>query len=276
MPPCTRGSRSADEYWRRPGFDTQRMPADHGLACLGVLQPDPQYLELCLALALSRAGRLSRLLDPEVLYVALLLKHARELLVQPRGRHEHVLVVRAQRVAYAGQAVCYRVTHSYSPGRLRHAGDHALVRDLAQADPAQAELAVVRARPAAPAAPIVVAGLVLASALLSDDSVRSLPLAPSFVLGLRVAALRHSGASPLSAASAGPPPRVAVLGSGLLRGSRARAPRRAASSAARRSAASCSCRIAAARLPLVPVLRGTASRAAAAARTPRRRSRQWS
>src|SRR4051794_12122541 len=40
-----------------------------------------------------------------------------------------------------------------SPARLRHAGDEALVRELAQADAAQPELAVDRTRaPAAPAA----------------------------------------------------------------------------------------------------------------------------
>src|SRR3954447_10121686 len=54
-----------------------------------------------------------------------------------------------------------------SPTRLRHAGDHAVVRELAQADPAQAELAVHGARPAAPAAARVLAGLVLRGALLA-------------------------------------------------------------------------------------------------------------
>src|SRR5687767_385977 len=42
-----------------------------------------------------------------------------------------------------------------SPARLRHAGDEALVRELAQADAAQPELAVDRTRaPAAPAAAV--------------------------------------------------------------------------------------------------------------------------
>src|SRR5919206_3820627 len=42
------------------------------------------------------------------------------------------------------------------PARLRHAGDHALVRELPQADPAEAELAEDRARtPAAIAAAVV-------------------------------------------------------------------------------------------------------------------------
>src|SRR4051794_37816049 len=54
------------------------------------------------------------------------------------------------------------------PTRLRHAGDHALVLDLADADSAQAELPQVRARPAAALAAVVVACLVLGPALLAD------------------------------------------------------------------------------------------------------------
>src|SRR5579884_1148844 len=48
-----------------------------------------------------------------------------------------------------------------SPGALRHAGDHALVRELAQADPAEAELAEHGARPAALVAARVAAHLEL-------------------------------------------------------------------------------------------------------------------
>src|SRR4051812_10265567 len=54
-----------------------------------------------------------------------------------------------------------------SPARLGHAGDVAVVRELAQADPAEAELAEHRARPAAAAAAGVLAGLVLRGALLA-------------------------------------------------------------------------------------------------------------
>src|SRR5919197_1247348 len=50
------------------------------------------------------------------------------------------------------------------PARLGHAGDHSLVRELAQADPAHAELAVHRAGPAAAAAAGVAAGLELGGA----------------------------------------------------------------------------------------------------------------
>src|SRR3954469_22859169 len=53
------------------------------------------------------------------------------------------------------------------PARLRHAGHVAVVRHLAQADAAQAELAVDRARPAAAAAAGVLAGLVLRGACLT-------------------------------------------------------------------------------------------------------------
>src|SRR3954468_10632855 len=54
-----------------------------------------------------------------------------------------------------------------SPTPLPHAGDVAVVRELAQADPAQAELAVDGARAPATAAPRVFAGLVLGGALLA-------------------------------------------------------------------------------------------------------------
>src|SRR6478736_6452441 len=56
-----------------------------------------------------------------------------------------------------------------SPARLGDAGDLAGVHELAQADPAQAELAVDRARPTAPAASAVGPDLVLGLALLLLD-----------------------------------------------------------------------------------------------------------
>src|SRR6188508_293886 len=55
------------------------------------------------------------------------------------------------------------------PARLRHSGHGALVCELAQADPADAELAVDRTRPAAPVAAAVRAHLVLGLALLLRD-----------------------------------------------------------------------------------------------------------
>src|SRR4051812_4434535 len=53
------------------------------------------------------------------------------------------------------------------PARLRQARHVALVGHLPQADPAQAELAEVRARAAAALAAVVVAGLVLGGAPLA-------------------------------------------------------------------------------------------------------------
>src|ERR1700712_3114451 len=55
------------------------------------------------------------------------------------------------------------------PARLRHAGDEALVGELAQADAADAELPVHRARTTAAAAARVRAGLVLRHALGAHD-----------------------------------------------------------------------------------------------------------
>jgi hypothetical protein len=53
------------------------------------------------------------------------------------------------------------------PARLRHPRNEALVRELAQADPAEAELAVHRTGPAALAAAGVLTGLVLRAACLA-------------------------------------------------------------------------------------------------------------
>src|SRR3954463_14795511 len=53
------------------------------------------------------------------------------------------------------------------PGRLGHPGDEAVVGQLAQADPAEAELAIDGAGPAAAAAARVLAGLVLGGARLA-------------------------------------------------------------------------------------------------------------
>src|SRR5919112_4781765 len=60
------------------------------------------------------------------------------------------------------------VIDMWLPARLREAGDHSLVRDLAHADAAEAELAQVGARPSAPLAAVVVPCLVLGPALLAD------------------------------------------------------------------------------------------------------------
>src|SRR5919199_165437 len=60
----------------------------------------------------------------------------------------------------------------YLPAALGHAGDHALVRELAQADPAEAELAEDRARATAAVATRVVAHLELLRTLLLDPERR--------------------------------------------------------------------------------------------------------
>src|SRR5688572_1525265 len=58
-------------------------------------------------------------------------------------------------------------SRSLLPGGLGHSGHVALVCGVAEADPAQAELPVVSARPAAAAATVLLARLVLR--LLADD-----------------------------------------------------------------------------------------------------------
>src|SRR5215467_11475818 len=60
------------------------------------------------------------------------------------------------------------VSISPSPARLRHARDHALVREVAQADPAEPELLVHGARTTAAVAPRVLAALELLRARRLD------------------------------------------------------------------------------------------------------------
>src|SRR5271169_474562 len=76
-------------------------------------------------------------------------------------------------------------TSSLLPARLRHAGDDALVREIAQADAAQAELAEDGARPPATVAARVVADRVLLRTLLLDDErcLRHVVLVPPLTLG---------------------------------------------------------------------------------------------
>src|SRR6476646_2756988 len=69
--------------------------------------------------------------------------------------------VLALRMRVSMSAMGSVVMQSPLPARLRHAGDHARVRELAQADAAQPELPVHGARPAAPLAARVATRLVL-------------------------------------------------------------------------------------------------------------------
>src|SRR5579884_275657 len=76
---------------------------------------------------------------------------------------------RVRKSAMGSVIVMARCAPSRSPARLRHPGDEAVVSQLAQADPADPELAVDGPRaPAAPAA-AVAAGLVLGRPLLADS-----------------------------------------------------------------------------------------------------------
>src|SRR5947208_7829529 len=81
------------------------------------------------------------------------------------------------------------------PARLRHARDYALVGEVAQADPAEAELLVDGARPPAPVAPRVVAHFeLLRPPLLPDQRLPSQAVAPFVHSSLRTASRAHAGA----------------------------------------------------------------------------------
>src|SRR5947209_6007677 len=81
-----------------------------------------------------------------------------------------------------------------SPARFRHAGNRALMGEVAQADAAETELAEHRARPAAPVAARVVAHPVLLRALLLDDEARLCHLVPPWALAERQAEGLQKGA----------------------------------------------------------------------------------
>src|SRR6266511_3897778 len=136
---------------------------DDRLAVVGVLEADPDQL--------ADRGRLDREIDD----VALLLEDAAHVLLEARCRDLDVLVLDRERVADPGQVVRYRVAHhgkapaNALPARLGHPGHVAVVRGIAQAQPAEAELAVVGARAAAPLAAVVRPGLVLRLAPLLYD-----------------------------------------------------------------------------------------------------------
>src|ERR1043165_9307787 len=84
-----------------------------------------------------------------------------------------------------------------SPARLRHPGDDALMRELAQADAAHPELAEVGPRAAAPAAPVVAAGRVLRAPRLLDSEC-FLGHFPSYSAANGIPSARSSSRAPSS------------------------------------------------------------------------------
>src|SRR4051794_19464205 len=187
------GGAETTEDARKPvlaGIDTPAglrdalQVGDHALAIAAELELDDER------------GERGAFDDPEVLDVALVLEEACDLLLHPRGRHLGGVVHRLVGVADAGQHVCDWISEHFSsrkmldgrdncrleqsrissleygasssPGTLGHAWDRALMRELAQADPAQLELLVDGTRAAAPVAPRVRLRLVLRRPLLLD------------------------------------------------------------------------------------------------------------
>src|SRR5437764_11919335 len=126
---------------------------EHALAATAVLELDDERL----------VGQLAGLDDVEAADVALLLEDACDLFLQLRGRHLDAVLQRLVGVADAREHVgdwirkhCFLL-----PRTLCHARDHALVGELAQADPAEPELLEHGARPAALVAAAVRARLEL-------------------------------------------------------------------------------------------------------------------
>src|SRR5690242_4874256 len=90
-----------------------------------------------------------------------------------------------------------------SPARFRHAGNRALMGEVAQADAAEPELAEHRARPAAPVAARVVAHPVLLLTLLLDDEARLCHLVPPWPFAERQAECLQKGAGVIVGLGAG-------------------------------------------------------------------------
>src|SRR3954449_3014192 len=136
---------------------------DDASTVVSVLQRDREHVERLLA---ARNG--------EGLDVALVQEQAGDLDLELGAGHGHRLVPRQVGVADAGQHVGDWIgQHRGLPARLRHARDDALMRELAQADAAYAELPEDRARPSTAIAARVVAHLV-AVRLRGLDSQRRL------------------------------------------------------------------------------------------------------
>src|SRR6266511_1597123 len=145
------------------GDTTHDEPTRRGqdpLAAAAILQLDDQDVE-----------RLA-VLDAVLLDVALLLEELRDLRLHLRSRHPRFLVQRLVGVANPGEHVGDRIGYHFSllPTAFRHAGDCPLMCEVAQADPAQAELPEHGARaPAAVAARVLPRLEPLRAALLDDQ-----------------------------------------------------------------------------------------------------------
>ena len=151
-----------------------------------------------------RPGRLGSSRDVEALDVALPLQQRGQRLLELRRRHRHGVVHRDVGVADAGRA-CRRsgsvmvMCGLPSPARLGHAGHLAGVRQLAQADPAQPELAEHRVGPAAAVAAGVARTLnlglrccLIMSAFLAMACLLPLTLSANFGVAIRRSSSRRS------------------------------------------------------------------------------------
>src|SRR5918994_1274588 len=154
-----RGAHAA-EHARQPVF-----PSVHAATGLGdALQigEDPLATPAVLELDDEEVERVAAL-DAVVLDVALVLEQPCDLDLHFGGRHAGALVECLVGVADPGEHVRDRVGNHVVllPAALRHAGDRAVVGELPQADPAQAELAEDRTRTPTPVAARVRARLEL-------------------------------------------------------------------------------------------------------------------
>src|SRR5437588_11964459 len=83
--------------------------------------------------------------------VALALQHIEDMRAQLRGWRQDRILTRLLAIADAGEQITQRIGHRHScnplPARLYDTGNEALVGQLPEHDPRQAELAIISARP---------------------------------------------------------------------------------------------------------------------------------
>src|SRR3954453_15044108 len=163
MPPRTRGTSVAALYTRRPGFDTRLIPEIVRLRS-GV------YFIVIVSLSPGLLGS-SATSKPSMYPSCWRILASATLSFDDGISVRSCIAMFALRIRVSMSAIgsVIVIGPPPSPRCLGHARDLARVRELAQTDPAETELAVHRTRPPAPAAPRIGAHLELGRALLLVD-----------------------------------------------------------------------------------------------------------
>ena len=132
MPPSTRGRRSFRAYTRRPGLETRLMPV------ITRSRPFPYFSSTTSVSKLSPFTMEKSRMYPSSLRMRAICALRREVGISVRS----CIALLALRIRVSMSAIGSVSILRSSPRALRHAGDDALVGEIAQADPADPELAI--------------------------------------------------------------------------------------------------------------------------------------